>query len=101
MTMRKDLILNKLSDSKEILERQYHIVKIGLFGSYSQGTQDANSDIDLVVELADGKRLGLKEVYELEEYLKKALHTDRIDIVHQKYMNPIIESEMVKSVVYV
>lgn len=99
--MYKEQILHTLSNSKELLKQQYHIVKIGLFGSYSQNTQHVGSDIDLVIELADGKRLGLKEVYELEQYLKKTLHTERIDIVHQKYMNPIIESEMVKSVVFI
>jgi predicted nucleotidyltransferase len=99
--MHTELIIQKLAANKEVLRRQYRIAKIGLFGSYSRNTQGKDSDIDLVIELEQGEKLGFKESYDLEEYLKQLLDTDRIDIVDQKYMNPVIESEMIKSVVYV
>lgn len=99
--MDKSLIVNKLKRNKEVFKKQFGILKIGLFGSYSTNNQHQNSDIDLVYELEEGKFLGLKELYELEVFLKDLFKIDKVDVVNKKYINPIIESEMVKTVIYV
>ena len=43
-------ILGYLKDNKVRLLNDYHLTKIGLFGSMTRGEQNDSSDIDLVVE---------------------------------------------------
>lgn len=99
--MKKETIISKLAERKKDLEDRFHITRIGLFGSYSRNTQNENSDLDLVYELSENTSLGLKEIDEFENYIKKIFNIKKIDLVNQKYMNPIIAEEMKKSVIYV
>ena len=46
-------ILNILRAEKPYLSNQFGLLSIGLFGSYAKGTQVPESDIDLLVELAE------------------------------------------------
>lgn len=99
--MDKNLIINKIKENKELLRRNFSITRIGLFGSYSTGSSNEDSDIDLIYELEEGKRLGLKDVYQLEMFIKSLLNIDKVDLVNQKYVNPIIEDEIKRTVTYV
>ncbi|SRR5690606_32732959 len=99
--MDKAFIINELKNSKKELGEKFNISRIGLFGSYSRNDQTAKSDLDLVYELVEGKRLGLKEVYDLELFFKDKFKMQKIDLINLKYINPVIESEMMKSVIYV
>lgn len=99
--MTRDLIIEKIRTQKEWLARSFHISRIGLFGSYAVGAPTDESDVDLIYELKDGKRLGYKDVFELEHYLKHLLNIDKVDLVNQRYVNPIIEDEIQKTVIYV
>jgi len=47
----KDEILIKLREIKPILQRDYAVKEIGLFGSFADDSYDEDSDIDLIVEL--------------------------------------------------
>ena len=47
----KDDILRILKEEMPRLKERHGISKIGLFGSYSRGEQDAESDIDLLVQI--------------------------------------------------
>ena len=49
-------ILLYLASNKNRMEKEYHLVKIGLFGSIARGEQNEQSDIDLIVEFADWKK---------------------------------------------
>ena len=99
--MDKELIINKLKENKATLERNFNISKIGLFGSYSIDASNKESDIDLIYELKEGKRLGLKEIHQLETFFKNLFNLDKVDIINHRYVNPIIENEINKSVIYV
>ncbi len=94
-------IINILRKNKEVLKDKFNILKIGLFGSYSTNTFTENSDIDLIYELEEGKKMGLREVYELETFFKRLFQIDKIDLVNSKYVNPIIGNEIEKTVIYV
>lgn len=47
----RDEILNRLSDLKPVLKKEYGLVTIGLFGSYARNEQSEESDIDILIEL--------------------------------------------------
>ncbi len=99
--MDKSQIIKVLSNHKDILRKQFNILKIGLFGSYSTNSQNKDSDIDLVYQLEEGTYLGIKELFELELFFKNLFNISKIDLVNKKYINPIIENEMNKTVIYV
>ncbi len=99
--MDKAQIINILRKNKEVLKENFNILKIGLFGSYSTNTFTENSDIDIIYELEEGKRMGLREIYELEIFFKRLFQIDKIDLINIRYMNPIIGHEIEKSVIYV
>ncbi len=47
-------ILSFLRENKDMFRREYHISKLGLFGSYARGDANEESDIDLLIEF-DGE----------------------------------------------
>lgn len=99
--MNKKQIIKKMRENRETLERRFNISRIGLFGSFSTNTFHNESDIDLIYDLKEGVRLGFKESYELEEYIKELLEVEKVDLVNHEYVNPIIEDEIDKTVIYV
>lgn len=52
------------------MERRFGVRRIGLYGSYSSGTQRADSDVDLVVELKEPR---FDDLAGLHIYLEQAL----------------------------
>ena len=94
-------ILNILKDQKKILSKEFHVQKIGLFGSYAGNLQHDGSDIDLVYVLYKGQKLGFLELESFEDYMKEILKTSQIDLVNQDYLNPLVQHHMQNKVVYV
>jgi uncharacterized protein len=62
----RDQILAFLKQNKKLFRERYHIIRIGLFGSYARGDQNVNSDIDLLVEFEDNTQ----DLYDLKLQLK-------------------------------
>ena len=99
--MTKEEVLDILKAEKPQLNEQFNIAEVGLFGSYSTGKNNPESDIDILYILEDGSKLGIQDMYELEEFIKEVLKVEKIDLVNKKYLNPIIELEIEDSLVYV
>lgn len=47
----KEMILDTLRRNKPYFEKELGVWRIGLFGSYARGKQEAGSDVDILVEL--------------------------------------------------
>ncbi|MCR9100138.1 MAG: nucleotidyltransferase domain-containing protein [bacterium] len=99
--MDKNQIIKKIKENRGTLEKRFNISRIGLFGSYSTNAFHDESDVDLIYKLKEGTRLGFKEFCELEAYIKELLEVDEVDLVNHEYVNPIIEDEIDKTVIYV
>jgi len=97
----KAKILFKLSHLKPILNKEFNIEKIGLFGSFATENYNENSDIDILFELKGDEILSLKSNQKLEELFIKEFQTHKIDLVNKKYLNPIIEQFIKDKIVYV
>ena len=69
-------ILRFLAENKAELDRRFGVRRIGLYGSYASGTQRADSDVDLVVELREPR---FDDLAGLHIYLEQALGC-RVDI---------------------
>jgi predicted nucleotidyltransferase len=95
----KDQILMFLAQNKNLFRDKYHIIRIGLFGSYARGEQNIDSDIDLLVEFEDNTQ----ELYDLKLQLKdfflKTLGIE-IDICREKYIKPRIKKQILEETVY-
>ena len=92
--------MNYLEVNKERLMREYHLTKIGLFGSMGRATDNESSDIDIVIEF----EAGTPDLYTLKLKLKKEIQErfDRqVDICRLKYIKPIFRSQIQRDVKYV
>jgi len=95
----RDQILTFLSQNKNLFRDKYHIVRIGLFGSYARDEQNPNSDIDLLVEFEENTQ----DLYDLKIQLKEFFHIQLgidVDICREKYIKPRFKSSILKETVY-
>lgn len=63
-------VLRFLSSHKHEIERNFGVVKIGLFGSYARG--DQRSDSDIAVEMETDHLF--RKFFALQRYLQENLH---------------------------
>jgi predicted nucleotidyltransferase len=95
----RDQILNFLAQNKKLFRDKFHIVRIGLFGSYARGDQNSDSDLDLLVEFEDNTQ----DLYDLKLQIKDFIKTSlgiEVDICREKYIKARIKSSILKETVY-
>lgn len=95
--LNKKEILNKLSDLKPILHREYSVRQIGLFGSFSDDSYTEDSDIDLLVEFE--RPIGWK-YFSLEIYLEN-IFGRKIDLVTKNALKEQLKDKILNQVKYV
>ena len=95
----KRQILNFLSQNKKLFREKYHIVRIGLFGSYAREEQSLKSDIDLLVEFEDNTQDLFEIKLQLKDFFKNQLGIE-VDICREKYIKPRIKKAILKETVY-
>jgi len=69
------------------------INKLSLFGSYLRGDYNENSDVDLLVEFAPGKGVGLFKLLEIQEKLE-SLVKRRVDLLTLHQLSPYFRSKV-------
>ncbi len=94
----KDEILHILKELKPILQKDYNITEIGLFGSYLRGEQNKNSDIDILLDHRSG--LTFFKLIDLEKLLTKTFNI-KVDIAFKKYLKKNIGKRILSEVRYV
>lgn len=87
----KDLLLAELRQLKPQLTQRYGLKRMALFGSYAQNKAKADSDIDLVVELAEWD---LFTLVHLKEELEKDLEKPVDLIPFSDSMNPFLKKRI-------
>ena len=96
----KDEILNFLSTKRKFLKENYHIVKVGIFGSYARGDNDISSDIDLIVEFEENTPNLFDLKRKLKTYIKENLNLE-VDICREKYIKPRYKKAILNEAEYV
>jgi uncharacterized protein len=76
----KDIILKTL--------RPYEPKKVAVFGSFSRGENNSESDLDLLVEL--GIKINLLDLIGIEQELSEALGI-KVDLITEKSLDPLIK----------
>jgi predicted nucleotidyltransferase len=95
----RDQILSFLSQNKKLFRDQFHITKIGLFGSYARGEQTIESDIDLLVEFEDNTQNLYDLKFQLKDFFRDRLGIE-IDVCREKYIKPRIKKSILKETIY-
>ena len=95
----RDQILTFLTQNKKVFRERYHIIRIGLFGSYARGEQNLESDIDILVEFEENTQDLYELKLQLKDFFKKNLGIE-VDICREKYIKPRIKNSILKDTVY-
>lgn len=94
----KNEIIEILKELKPVLEKNYNITEIGLFGSYIRDEQNQNSDIDILIDHKSG--LTFFKLIDLENFLRKTFNV-KVDIAFKKYLKKNIGKNILSEVKYV
>ena len=94
--MKREDIERILKEQKSYLSENFHVKRIGLFGSYARDEESAESDIDLLVEFS--RPVGL-EFIDLKDYLE-SLFKKPIDLVTKNALKPYMKDEILSEVRY-
>ncbi|MGH8000847.1 MAG: nucleotidyltransferase family protein, partial [Brasilonema sp.] len=87
-----------LRQSKPLLQEQYQITQLGIFGSYARGEQTQESDVDVLIDYDQAPTLF--KLVELRDYLSSAIGM-KVDIVTQNGLKPRIRERVLSEVVYI
>lgn len=93
--MSLDEIKKVLRNYKAVLKDKYHVNTLGLFGSYVQGKQASDSDLDILVDFT--APISLFEFIDMEEELSKLLNV-KVDLVSRNALKPYIGKRILNEV---
>lgn len=93
-------ILNFLSENKLFLREQFHVVKIGIFGSFARNEQSPDSDIDILIEMENNVLNVYDLKWNLREFLKNQFQRE-VDICNSKHIKPYAKDYILKDAIYV
>jgi len=93
-------VLERLKSNKKILCNKYNISKLGLFGSFARDEATADSDIDILFEVEENKKLSLFDYLHLAKYLEQTFHT-KVDLVRESTVKTALKPYIYKDIVYV
>ncbi|MBS4028591.1 MAG: nucleotidyltransferase family protein [Ignavibacteriales bacterium] len=92
-----DEIKGILKEQMPFLEKKYNVKTIGIFGSFAKNEQEAESDVDVLVEFSNTP--GLFKFINLENYLSKVLNV-KVDLVTKNALKPVIKDTILQETVY-
>ena len=94
---KKSIVLKKLDAAAPAIRTQFGVTKIGIFGSYARGEQTRKSDVDVLVDFAQGYAT-LHNFVGLSDYLE-ALFRRKVDLLTvegiDKYIRSYVEAEVI------
>jgi predicted nucleotidyltransferase len=93
----KTEIENKLRQIKPVLVDKFHVSRIGYFGSFVNGEQTKNSDLDLLVEFSQPVGWGF---FTLERFLEQSLGLP-VDLVTKNALKERIKETILNQVIYI
>jgi predicted nucleotidyltransferase len=104
MATQKKIKVTSLEEIKEVIERhrpelkqQFHVDKIGVFGSYARGTQKKRSDVDFLVTFDEA--ISLFDRVDLNIYLKELMGR-KVDVIPHPNLRPELREYVLKDLVY-
>lgn len=96
----QEKILDFLSKNKQEFKDIFNITKLGLFGSFANGSFNKNSDIDIIIEF----KKDTDNIFEIKNKIKKIIQNKfntEVDIAREKYLKPYIKKDILNQTIYV
>lgn len=94
---KKSSVQKKLEAAAPAIRTRFGVTKIGIFGSFARGEQTPKSDVDVLVDFAQGYAT-LHNFIGLSDYLE-ALFRRKVDLLTvggvDKYIRPYVEAEVI------
>jgi predicted nucleotidyltransferase len=97
--LKESSILSFLKENKDYFQKEFHISKLGLFGSYARGDAKEESDIDILIDF-DGEVDILEVKQKIKDLIKSQFNVE-VDICREKYLKPYVKDEILNEVIYV
>lgn len=94
-----EAVLTYLTENKGRLQSDYHLIEIGIFGSFARGDQSSSSDIDLIVEFTPGTHDLHSLKLRLKEEIQSVFHRP-VDICRRKYIKPAFRNQILADTRY-
>jgi uncharacterized protein len=94
----KEDVLSLLDGHRETL-KLFGVVRVGLFGSFVRNEAKLDSDVDLIVELKEGK-YNLKNFAALSDYLE-TLFGRKVELLTPLSLNPRFSQRILSELEYV
>ena len=88
----KEEVLRKLAENLAVIQEQFGIETLGIFGSVSRGEDTEASDVDVLYRFRKG-RGGMHDLVGLYEFLKELFGRD-VDVISFDYISPLIEAKV-------
>ena len=90
--------INKIKAKIVKILKEHGIARAGIFGSYARGEHNKNSDIDILIQIRNGKKFSLFDLsglkINLEEKLGKKVDINTYRALHPKLKSRILNEEM-------
>jgi len=88
-----------LEKYKEYLGSRFHVINVGLFGSFVTGENSSSSDIDILVEFKKGHK-DFFNYMRLKHFLEEAFGRE-VDLVMKGAVKPQLRERIFRQVHYV
>ncbi len=95
----KNDIQERLIKNRDFLKSKFHIIDIGLFGSFATEENTVDSDIDILVEFQKGHK-DFFNYMRLKNHLQELLGRD-VDLVMRGAVKPRLKEHIFSQVQYV
>ena len=90
---------DRLERNKRFIESRFHVIQIGLFGSFAAGNSTSKSDIDILVQFRKGHK-DFFNYMRLRNYLQELLGRE-VDLVMSGAVKPRLKENIFSQVQYV
>jgi predicted nucleotidyltransferase len=94
-------VLESLRKASPDLCRQFNLKNLGVFGSYAQNKNHAESDLDVLYDLKENKSMSFRDFIKLEETIVQLTGVKKVDLVRVQNINPFVWITVKKTVIYV
>lgn len=91
-------VIQILKEYEPQIKEKYPVKSLGLFGSFSRGNYDIDSDVDILVEFKTP--VDIFEFIDLKDFLSELLKKE-VDLVSVKALKPRLKKQILQEVIYV
>ncbi len=91
------LITDEVYDALVKLCQRHHIVYIGIFGSFANGKNSHDSDVDILVRFSENEKITLFDLVDIEDELQ-SIFGRKVDLVTANSLSPYIRDKILNSV---